>query len=49
MASPPREDISQTPNFDPETTYFGIDYSDFFKYLHGIEGDVCLYIESLSF
>ena len=36
----PREDISQTSSFNPETPCFGIKYSDIFEYLYGIEGDV---------
>lgn len=41
----PREDISQAPNFDPESTYFGIDYSEVFKLLEWIEGDVLHILE----
>ena len=41
----PREDISQTSNFNPETSHFGIDYSDIFKYLYGIEGEVLHILE----
>lgn len=45
ISTSPREDISQTSGFNPGTSYFGIDYSDIFKYLHRIEGDVLHILE----
>ena len=49
FSNKPREDIGQNPNFDPESTYFEIDYSDFFKYLDGSDGDSCFHKGNPSF
>ena len=49
FSSKPREDIGQNPNFDPESPYFEIDYSDIFKYLDGSDGDSCFHKGNPSF
>ena len=41
----PREDIGRASSFDPERSYFGIEYSDIILYLHKIEGEVLHILE----
>ena len=41
----PREYISQAPDFDLEHTYSRIDYSQIYKFLHGIEREVLHILE----